>query len=78
MNVVKDDAKVPAIANGAPIDIYSKIEGADPKQWPLHGVDLGHLLFSGTYPGEFFCYEIALLILQQYDQQRWKRPGGYG
>lgn len=62
-----DDAKVPAIANGAPIDIYSKIEGAGSKTMVTMWVDLGQgFISSGTYPGE---YAAATKLLTDFGKQ---------
>ena len=49
-----DNAKVPTIANGAPIDIYSKIESVGSKSVVNMWIDLGTgYISSGTYPAEY-------------------------
>lgn len=49
-----DDSKVASIANGAPIDIYAKIEPSGNKAVVNMWVDLGTgYINSGTYPTEY-------------------------
>jgi len=49
-----DDAKVGSIANGAPIDIYAKLESSGSKAIINMWVDLGSgYINSNTYPTEF-------------------------
>lgn len=61
-----DDAKVAGIANGAPIDIYSKIEGSGNRSTVTMWVDLGAgYINSSTYPRE---YAEAQRLLEKFAQ----------
>ncbi len=63
---MSDDAKVASIANGAPIDIYSKIESAGNKAVVNMWIDLGAgYISSGTYPRE---YTEAQKLLEKFAQ----------
>lgn len=63
---MSDDAKVTTIANGAPIDIYSKIESAGNKTVVNMWIDLGAgYINSGTYPRE---YTEAQKLLEKFAQ----------
>jgi hypothetical protein len=59
-----DDAKIASIANGAPIDIYSKIESAGNKSVINMWVNLGTgYVSSSTYPRE---YEESQKLLEKF------------
>lgn len=61
-----DDSKVASIANGAPVDIYSKIESVGNKAVVNMWVDLGTgYINSSTYPRE---YEEAGKLLAKFAQ----------
>ncbi|MEP7266264.1 MAG: hypothetical protein ABI844_01465 [Saprospiraceae bacterium] len=61
-----DNAKVASIANGAPIDIYSKIESNGNKSVVNLWIDLGAgYVSSSTYPRE---YEEAQKLLEKFAQ----------
>ncbi len=61
-----DDSKVASIANGAPVDIYSKIESVGNKSVVNMWIDLGTgYINSGTYPRE---YEEAGKLLAKFAQ----------
>ncbi|HNT22038.1 MAG TPA: hypothetical protein PKL70_16495, partial [Saprospiraceae bacterium] len=62
-----DDAQVASIANGAPIDIYARIESAGNQATVTLWIDLGTAyISSGTYPRE---YEEAGKLLEKFGQQ---------
>ncbi len=62
-----DDAQVASIANGAPIDIYTRIESAGNQATVNMWIDLGTAYISaGTYPRE---YEEAGKLLEKFGQQ---------